>query len=109
MTTTLTAEKTVQLQIPHAMRYPLSFYQGVPFISGKLNGRDVTFIYDSGGQDLLLNGAHFDYPHLDESAGYRGFLSEHKSYYTRMHSLEFGDWQIRNVDAMVGDLSAIEP
>lgn len=96
------------LQLPRRLVHPVQIHHNVPFLSGTMDGRSVTFIFDSGGQDLLLNAHHLTSPPVDTSKGFQGVNAKASSYYTRIDVLAFGDWQISDVEAMAADLAPLE-
>lgn len=104
-----TSEQIItSLSLPSYMEYPIELHDNVPFISGTLDGQEVRFIFDSGGQDMLLNAHRTHSPKVGDAKGFRGINAEAKSFYTRIESLEFGAWKIQKVEAMAADLKHLE-
>lgn len=98
----------IQLSLPTRLTLPVEFYDNKPYMQGIMNGKKCRFMFDSGGQSLVLNANRFDPAGLEEGGGAMGVTGKVTTHNAILEEVRFGDWHIKGREVLVLDLKHLE-
>lgn len=99
----------MQLSIPDQFTFPIEIINGVPFMTGTLNGNPATFLIDSASKTTILNANRVAPDQLRVIGQALGVNRELQTAYAcKIKQLKFGDLQYESLDVSAVDLSAME-
>ncbi len=96
------------LQLPPQLSLPIEVYDNTAFILGVMNGKPCRFLFDSGGQTLVLNANQWDTENLESGFGAMGVTGKVNTYYAVIEELAFQNWKIQNREVLMIDMSHLE-
>lgn len=97
-----------QITLPRQFTLEAEFHDQVPFVWGLLDGQRCLFLFDSGGQDVLLNARYLDQQATAPGRGVMGATGHAKSVYTAVEALSFGEWRLAGLEIMAIDMQHLE-
>lgn len=100
--------ETARITLPRQFTLKTELHDDIPFLWGEIDGSTGLFIYDSGGQDLILNARYLDLEKTEAGLGATGATGHVSSVHTHLDSVRFGEWAIENLEVMAIDLQHLE-
>jgi hypothetical protein len=100
--------KHPKITLPRRFTLAAQFHDHIPFVHGELNGQRHLFLFDSGGQDLLLNSRYLAPESTTQGGGIQGATGPAGSSYTQGNNLSFGEWAFEDFELMAIDMQHLE-
>lgn len=96
------------MYLPDFLQLPIEIHKQIPFTKGMLNGKECTFLIDTGSPHVLLNSAHVSPETLNEGKELQGAAGKIKSFRSQIGELSFGPWKMGPMEILAVDESHLE-
>jgi hypothetical protein len=97
-----------KITLPDRFELEAEFHDHIPFVWGVLNGERRRFLFDSGGQDVLLNSRYLEPEKTSQGGGVIGASGFAPSMYCQGNTLSFGEWKLEDFELMAIDSQHLE-